>query len=69
MNKKDFENLNEAYNAVFDGKGQIKNCERDACIRLIDLMKEYTSKNVGNADTGILDVDAVKSEYCRIIKI
>ena len=67
MNKKDFKNLQKAYNAVFDERGQIKNCGRDACIRLITLMKRYTSKNIGNEDTGTLKTDTIKSEFYRII--
>jgi hypothetical protein len=67
MNKKDFKNLQKAYNAVFDERGQIKNCGRDACIRLITLMKRYTSKNIGNEDTGTLETDTIKSEFYRII--
>ena len=59
--------LKTAYNAVFDENGKVKACGRDACSRLINLMRKYTSKNVGNENTGILEVDTIKLEYFRVI--
>ena len=61
------ERLRGAFNAVFDEKGHVKNCGRDACSRLIHLMKRYSSKNVGDESKGILNVDVMKKEYCRVI--
>ena len=61
--------LKTAYDAVFDANGKVKACGRDACSRLINLMRKYTSKNVGDENTGILNVDTIKSEYYRVIAI
>ncbi len=63
----DQEELKRAYNAVFDKKGQVKNCGRDACSNLIRMMRPYTSEDIGDESTGTLNVDLVKLEYYRII--
>ena len=62
MSKKDFEELKDAYQDVFDDNDQIKNCGRVACMRLIHLMKKYSTENVGNPDTGTLEINTVQSE-------
>jgi hypothetical protein len=67
MRPEDQEKLKQAFNVVFDEKGQVKNCGRDACSRLIHLIKRYSSKNVGDESKGILNVDVMKSEYYRVI--
>jgi hypothetical protein len=67
MTELEQKSLKAAYNAVFDENGKVKECGRDACIRLINLMGNYTSKNVGNENTGMLEIDAMKSEYYRVI--
>ena len=67
MAMKDLEDLKDAYQDVFDDNDQVKNCRRTACMRLIHLMKKYSSKNVGNLDTGVMEVDTIKSEYHRIV--
>ena len=54
MTMRELEELKDAYQDVFDGNDQIKNCGRVACMRLIHLMKKYSSKNVGNLDTGVM---------------
>ena len=64
---KDLEELKDAYQDVFDENDQIKNCGRVACMRLIHLMKKYSSKNVGNPNTGAMEVDTIQSEYHRIV--
>ena len=67
MCKKDLEELKDAYQAVFDENDQIKNCGRVACMRLIHIMKKYSTGNVGNPDTGTLEINTVQSEYHRIV--
>jgi len=67
MSKKDLEELKDAYQAVFDENDQIKNCGRVACMRLIHIMKKYSTENVGNPDTGTLEINTVQSEYHRIV--
>jgi hypothetical protein len=67
MSKKDLEELKDAYQAVFDENDQIKNCGRVACMRLIHIMKKYSTENVGNPDTGTLEINTVQAEYHRIV--
>ena len=64
---KEQERLKRAYNAVFDENGQVRNCGREGCSKLINLMKKYTSRNVGDETTDTLNVDVMKSEYYRVI--
>jgi hypothetical protein len=66
MATKELEELKDAYQDVFDENDQIKNCGRVACMRLIHLMKKYSTENVGNPDTGTLEVNTIQSEYHRI---
>ncbi len=69
MSLEDQEKLKSAFNAVFGEKGEIKACGRDACIKLISLMKKHTSKNIGDIKTGKLEIDTIKLEYYRVIAI
>ena len=66
MAMKDLNELKDAYQDVFDCNDQVKNCTRVACMRLIHLMKKYSTENVGNPDTGTLEVNTIQSEYHRI---
>ena len=56
----------EAYRAVFDGDNNIKLCGREACITLITMMSKYTQVNVGNKETGIINVSNMGAEYKKI---
>ncbi len=67
MSLEDQEKLKSAFNAVFGEKGEIKSCGRDACIKLISLMKKYTSKNIGDIKTGKLEIDVIKKEYYKVL--
>ena len=67
MSSEEIKNLRTAYSAVFDENGHMKACGRNACIKLINLMSNYTSEDVGNENTGILKIDAMKSAYYRVI--
>ena len=67
MAMRELEELKDAYQDVFDSNDQIKNCGRVACMRLIYLMKKYSTKNVGNPDTGTLEINVIQSEYHRIV--
>lgn len=60
--------LKEYYNAVFDENGDIKLCGRDACKKLIVEMKGYTSVDVGDEDSGFMNVDNMKKEYKRLVE-
>lgn len=67
MDKKEMENLKAAHDAVFDENGQIKNCGREVCINLINLMRTYTTKDVGNENTGKIEVPTMQAEYHKLI--
>jgi hypothetical protein len=69
MSLEEQERLKRAYNAVFDENGQVRNCGREVCSKLINLMKKYTSKKIGDEDTGKLEIDTIKLEYYRVIAI
>lgn len=64
MNKR---KLQELFDNVFDEHQCVRACGRQACIDLIEYMEIYTSLNVGNAHTGIMNVDTLVSEYNRLM--
>ena len=64
--KEEFKELSLAFYAVFDKDRQIKACGRDACIHLINLMKNYSSENVGDESTGRINIETMKAEFSRI---
>lgn len=59
--------LKELYNRVFSENGDVKLCGRDACKALIKYISSLSNVYVGNADTGFMDVDAIKKEYKRLM--
>ena len=60
----DKEELRNAFEVVFDEKEDVRNCGRDACRRLMLIIKRYSpTADVGNINTGIMNVDVVKAEY------
>ena len=59
--------LEELYNNVFNADGSIKPCGRDACKALIIKMKSLSDKDVGNEDTGSMNVGALKDEYKKLM--
>lgn len=59
--------LQELFDNVFDEHQCVRACGRQACIDLIEYMGIYTSLNVGNAHTGIMNVDTLVSEYNRLM--
>lgn len=60
--------LEELYNNVFNADGSIKPCGRDACKTLIIGIKSLSDKDVGNEDTGFMNVGVLKEEYQKIMK-
>jgi len=60
--------LKDLYCSVFDENGEIKLCGREACKRLIVEMKCYTSVDVGDEDSGFMNVDNMKKEYKRLVE-
>ena len=69
MDKTKIDALKSAYDAVFDENGDVRACGRDACAKLISLMREFTSKNIGDEETGKLEVDTIRSECRRVLAI
>ena len=67
MSFRELEELKDAYEAVFDENGNVKACGRAVCLRLMYVMKKFSTANLGNFDTGVMNVEKVKSEYNRII--
>jgi hypothetical protein len=61
------DDLKELYNRVFTEKGDVKLCGRDACKALIKCISFLSNVYVGNADTGFMNVDAIKKEYKRLM--
>ena len=44
-------------------------CGRDACEHLIEAINSKSDLNVGNVETGVMNIDVLKSEYARIISL
>lgn len=61
--------IKRLYNAVFDSNGDVRACGRDACKRLIEAINSKSDLNVGNAETGVMNVDVLKSEYNRLMSL
>lgn len=59
--------IKRLYNAVFDSNGDVRACGRDVCKRLIKAINSKSDLNVGNADTGVMNIDVLKKEYQRIM--
>ncbi len=66
MGEQELKELSSAFDAVFDNEGQIKACGRYACMNLINLMKKYSSEDVGDEETGRINIETMKNEYFRI---
>ena len=66
MKEEELKELSLAFNDVFDSNGEVKNCGRAACMKLIAMMKNYTSRNVGDEKTGMMNKETMKAEYHRI---
>jgi hypothetical protein len=63
----ELQKLTAAYNAVFDKESNFKACGRDACRKLMSLMQKYTSANIGDMESGMINKDVLQDEYFRII--
>lgn len=59
--------LEELYNSVFNANGSIKPCGRDACKALIIRIKSLSDKDVGDEDTGFMNVGVLKDEYKKLM--
>lgn len=61
--------IKRLYDVVFDSNGNVRACGRNACKRLIEAINSKSDLNVGNAETGMMNIDVLKSEYDRIISL
>lgn len=66
MKKQELEELSLVFNDVFDSNGEIKNCGRAISMKLIIMMKKYSSEDVGDERTGFVNIETMKAEYHRI---
>lgn len=55
--------LTKLYDKVFDADGNVKLCGRQACAKLIQALQPYSSENLGDATTGIMNVENIKKAY------
>jgi len=68
MAKKELEELKNDYRAVFHENGEVKACGRALCMKLMYSLKKFAPKaDLGNIDTGVMNVEAIKAEYHRLI--
>lgn len=61
--------IKKLYDDVFDSEGNIRACGRDACKCFIEAISSESSLNAGNAETGMMNIDVLKSEYQRIMSV
>ena len=66
MKEQELKELSLAYDRVFDKKGEIKVCGRFACMNLISLMKRYSLEDVGDEETGKINIETMTREYLKI---
>lgn len=59
--------LTLAYTPVFDENDQINECGTHAKMYLIHVMKKYSSEDVGDEETGEINIEKMKSEYHRLV--
>lgn len=60
--------LQVAYNDVFNTDGSVKACGRSVCTQLIFILKCLGYSDVGNVITGVMDVNEIKIAYNDYIK-
>lgn len=58
------EELKNQYSKVFDSEGNVKNCGRDDCICLIEMLNiEDPITDFGNVKTGFMNIENVKKFF------
>lgn len=68
MSKKELDELKDAYEAVFDEDGSIKACGRALCLHLMYVLKKFRPMaELGNFDTGVMNVKVIKDVYRDIV--
>jgi len=61
--------MKQLYDSVFDADGNVKLCGRQACAKLIQALQPYSSENLGDATTGIMNVENVKKAYAAVTAV
>lgn len=61
--------LTELYDKVFDAEGNVRLCGRQSCAKLIQALQPYSSENLGDATTGIMNVENVKKAYAAVTAV
>lgn len=67
MPEKEEKELRNAFNKVFDANEDVMNCGREACTRLMLIIKNYSTVDIGNIETGVMNVEAVKTVYHKLL--
>jgi hypothetical protein len=58
--------LTKLYDEVFDAEGNVMLCGRQACAKLIQALQLYSSESLGDATTGIMNVENIKRTYAEV---
>ena len=65
---RELEELKNSYQIVFDEDGNVRACGRDFCIHLMLALKKFRpDADLGNFDTGVMNVTVVKDLFQDII--
>ena len=56
-----------AYEAVFDERDQVRLCRRSVRKHLIQVMQKHTRQNVGDENTGKIEIEKMQEEYYKLI--
>jgi len=68
MAMRELEELKDSYQTVFDKDGNVKACGRAFCLRLMLALKKFRpNADLGNFDTGVMNVAVVKDMYQDIV--
>ena len=61
--------ITKLYDKVFDTDGNVKLCGRQACAKLIQALQPYSSENLGDATTGMMNVENIKKAYAAVTAV
>lgn len=58
--------MKQLHNSVFDAEGNVMLCGRQSCAKLIQALQPYSSESLGDATTGIMNIENVKKAYAAV---
>jgi hypothetical protein len=61
--------VKQLYDSVFDAEGNVMLCGRQACAKLIQALQPYSSENLGDVTTGIMNVENIKKAYAAVTAV